>query len=156
MFYVYEMRYDKESVTPARIDCVPFCDKVFEQQKDIYKYSYNEAFYEMRKALDVRPYEWFSEGGAKLVMKPGVFVLIENNELIGSVGCFANEIDDLFVCSPYRKKGYGRELLIWAMNCIRRQGFNEIVLHVAEWNGNAVQMYLDQGFEIAGKELIEQ
>lgn len=156
MFYVLEMRYDKDTVPASRIECVPFCGEVFEQNQDIYKYEYNGAFYPMRVALGVKPYEWFSDGGAKLVMKPDVFVLIENNELIGSVGCYGNEVDDLFVCSPYLKKGYGRKLLIWAMNRIRQQGHKEIVLHVAEWNNAAVKLYLDEGFEIVRKDLIEQ
>ena len=155
MFYVYEMRYDKDEVRASRIECVPFTGKVFEQNQDIYKYEYNGAFYPMRVALDVKPYEWFSDSGAKLVMKPDVFVLIENNELVGSVGCYGNEVDDLFVCSPYLKKGYGRKLLVWAMNHIRQQGYHEIVLHVAEWNAAAVKLYTDEGFEIVSKELVE-
>lgn len=43
-------------------------------------------------------------------------------ELIGSVACYGNEIDDLFVVGAYRHKGYGKQLLIWAMDHIASSG----------------------------------
>ena len=77
-----------------------------------------------------------------------VYLLVENDELIGSVALKGNEIDDLFVASAFRGEGYGMKLLLWGMNHIREQGHEEIVLHVAEWNSAAVKMYLDVGFTI--------
>lgn len=40
------------------------------------------------------------------------------------------------------------------MNRIREQGYNEIILHVAEWNRNAVKLYLKAGFNITKKETV--
>ena len=147
---------DKGDFPASDIECILFSNSVFEQYKEQYEKAYNEAFFPMRKALNIKPYEWFSNGGAKLIVKPDVYVLIENNNLIGSVGCYRNEVDDLFVCPSYMKKGYGRKLLVWAMNHIKAQGHKKIVLHVTEWNESAIKMYLNEGFIITGKETIKQ
>ncbi len=39
-------------------------------------------------------------------------------------------------------------MLLWGMNHIKEQGYGEIILHVAEWNQNAVKLYLKNGFSI--------
>ena len=156
MFCVYEMCCDKGDFPASDIECIPFAGSIFEEYKEQYKSAYNEAFYPMRKALNIKPYEWFSDGGAKLIVKPDVYVLVEEGNLIGSVGCYGNEVDDLFVSPSYMKKGYGRKILVWAMKRIKEQGHKKIVLHVAEWNEAAIKMYLNEGFIITGKETIKQ
>ena len=37
-------------------------------------------------------------------------------------------------------------------NHIKEQGYEEIILHVAEWNQNAVKLYLKNGFRIKKRE----
>ena len=71
-----------------------------------------------------------------------------------TVACYGNEIDDLFVSESNLRHGYGRKLLIWALNQIASRGYKKCVVHVAEWNQGAVRMYLNEGFEIAKKEII--
>ena len=85
---------------------------------------------------------------------PGSEIDTDHDELIGSVACYGNEIDDLFVCSKYRHLGYGRKLLIWAMNHIQEHCDDSIILHVAAWNEHAVQMYKDSGFVIVKTEQV--
>ena len=51
-------------------------------------------------------------------------------------------------------KGLGKKLLLWGMNYIKEQGYNEIVLHVAGWNKNAMEMYLKTGFTIQKEEKV--
>lgn len=152
MFLVYEMCFEKKVIPSPDIECIPFEDKVFEDYQEQYKKAYNAAFHPMREALGIRPYDWFSEGGAVLKENSDIFLLINDGEFIGSVGCYGNEVDDLFVGEGYHGKGYGRKLLIWAMNSIINKGNDKIVLHVAEWNEKAVQMYLNEGFVIVRKE----
>ncbi len=108
----------------------------------------------MREALDIRPYDWYHDCSQILDKASNIFILTAGNELIGSVACYGNEIDDLFVCDGYRYKGYGRQLLIWAMNHIASCGYGEMIIHVAEWNQNAVRMYKNEGFEIVKTEVI--
>ena len=40
------------------------------------------------------------------------------------------------------------------MNHIKELGYEEIILHVAEWNQNAVKLYLKTGFTIQKKERV--
>lgn len=84
---------------------------------------------------------------------PGVFIPA-NEEIIGSIACYGNEIDDLIVNKKYQHKGYGKQLLLWGMQCIRKKNTEPIVLHVAEWNKNALLLYKKNGFEITNIEKI--
>ena len=73
---------------------------------------------------------------------------MRNHEIIGSIACYGNEIDDLIVNKKFQNKGYGKQLLIWGMRYIRKKSKEPIILHVAEWNKNAVELYKKVGFEI--------
>ena len=87
----------------------------------------------------------------------GIHLLLNGEgDIIGSVACRGNEIDDLFVSQKYRGRGYGKALLLWAMNHIRLHSRESITLHVAEWNGAAVKLYISAGFEIAKTETLGQ
>ena len=83
-----------------------------------------------------------------------IYIFTRGNELVGAVACYGNEIDDLFVSESNLRHGYGRKLLIWALNQIASRGYKKCVVHVAEWNQGAVRMYLNEGFEIVKKEII--
>ena len=53
----YEMKYVNDSVEKSDIICIPFEAKYFQKYMRIY----NECFYEMRKALDIQPYNFLNE-----------------------------------------------------------------------------------------------
>ena len=55
----YEMKYDKASVEQSTISCIPFDVQYYEQYKSIY----NECFYDMRKALEIEPYNFLNDYG---------------------------------------------------------------------------------------------
>ena len=74
-----------------------------------------------------------------------VFLLLCNEEIIGSVALKDNEIDDLIVNVKYQSQGYGRQILLWALENIKSE---KIILHVAEWNKKAIELYRKNGFEI--------
>ena len=93
IYYAYEMIYDKADVPESNIECIRFDESYI---KD-YIASYNEAFYPMRKALDIEPYNWYSEESAVLEKTADTYMLIKDGKLIGAVSCYGNEIDDLFV-----------------------------------------------------------
>ena len=147
-FRVYEMRRDSKEIPSVEILCLPFDEQYLEQ----YKSMYNAAFRPMREALGIRPFDWYHDSSKILDKASDIFILSAENELIGSVACYGNEIDDLFVSDSFRHKGYGKQLLIWAMDHIASCGYNEMVIHVAEWNQSAVQMYKNEGFEIVKTE----
>lgn len=53
----YEMKYVNDSVEKSDIICIPFEAKYFQKYMRIY----NECFYEMRKALDIQPYNFLND-----------------------------------------------------------------------------------------------
>lgn len=74
-----------------------------------------------------------------------VYLLLDGEDIIGSVALKGNEIDDLIVDKRFQGQGYGKKILIWAIHHI---GTEQIELHVAEWNQRAVNLYKKMGFEI--------
>lgn len=146
----YEMKYDKEFVEQNTIDCVPFDIQYFEQYKKIY----NECFYDMRKELEIEPYNFLNDYEQIREKVSDIHLFVKDGEIIGSVACYGNEIDDLIVNKKYQKKGYGKQLLLWGMQQIRNKNSAPIALHVAEWNKNALTLYKKVGFEVVSSEKI--
>ena len=146
----YEMQFHKETIEPTNIQCIPF-DKLFFHK---YMKIYNECFYEMRKTLDIEPYNYLHDYEQIASKIQDIYLLINENEIIGSVTCYGNEIDDLIVNKKYQHKGYGRQLLLWGMAHIREKSNAPILLHVAEWNKDALRLYQKTGFEITNTERI--
>ena len=149
-FSVNEMKRSSMDIPSSRIHCIPFDKRYLEQ----YKIGYNAAFRPMREALNIKPYDWYHDTNKILDKSSDIYLLVEDEVLIGSVACYGNEIDDLFVVGAYRQKGYGKQLLIWAMDHIASSGCDELILHVAEWNRRAVQLYMNEGFRIVKTDVI--
>jgi len=143
-FKVYEMVYSGETIHSEGINMLHFEEKYYPQYEKIY----NECFYDMRKALAIEPYNFYSDINQIKDKTADIFLLVENEVIIGSVRCSDNEIDDLIVNKSYQKRGYGIKILIWAINYIRKYSNKEILLHVADWNNKAVMLYKKTGFVI--------
>lgn len=140
----YGMFFDKTLEYKNDIICVPFQEKYWNEYKKIY----NECFYKMRKELEVEPINFYS-GYSQIKDKINdIFLYFQNEVIAGAVSCYGNELDDLIVNKPFQGQGLGQKLLLWGMNHIKEQGYKEIILHVAEWNQNAVELYLKNGFSI--------
>lgn len=148
---VYEMKYEKEAADfNDRLSCVPFEKVYFEEYMQVY----NECFYAMRKALEIEPYYFLNSYDQIANKTKDIYLLVENDEIVGSVACYGNEIDDLIVNKKFQGKGYGKQLLLWAMQRIREKNNAPITLHVAEWNQKAVSLYQKIGFEISNIERV--
>jgi len=148
---VYEMKYEKEAADfNDRLSCVPFEKVYFEEYMQVY----NECFYAMRKALEIEPYNFLNSYDQIANKTKDIYLLVENDEIVGSVACYGNEIDDLIVNKKFQGKGYGKQLLLWAMQRIREKNNAPITLHVAEWNQKAVSLYQKIGFEISNIERV--
>lgn len=141
----YKMTYQNAQTPQSDIVCIPLEAAFFQEYKQIY----NKCFYEMRKALDIQPYD-FLNAYAQIADKiQDIYLLTAQGEIIGSVACYGNEIDDLIVNPKFRRKGYGKQLLLWAMQHIRERNNEPIILYVAEWNHDALMLYKKVGFEVA-------
>ena len=148
-FTAFEMKYTGGTVASSDICMIPFSDIFYPQYERIY----NECFYAMRKALDIQPYNYYSDI-SQMDSSKEIFLLTDNGTIIGSVGIIGTEIDDLIVNSQFQGIGYGIKLLFWAINHIRKYSDEPIILHVADWNKRAVDMYLRNGFVITKSETI--
>ena len=146
----YKMTYKNAQTPQSDIVCIPFEEQFFQEYMRIY----NECFYEMRKALDIQPYNFLNAYEQIADKIQDIYLLTEQGEIIGSVACYGNEIDDLIVNPIFQHKGYGKQLLLWAMQHVRERSNEPITLHVAEWNHDALMLYRKAGFEIAKTEKV--
>ena len=146
----YEMKYTDAGVPQSDIVCIPFEAPFLREYMRIY----NECFYEMRKALDIRPYHFLHDYRQISDKAQAIYLLTGQREIIGSVGCYGNEIDDLIVNPQFQGRGYGKQLLLWGMNRIRERNSEPITLHVAGWNHRALRLYQKVGFKISKAERI--
>ncbi len=147
-FKVYEMEYRGKAAATPDISLFRFSEEYYPQYEKIY----NECFRNMRKALDIKPYDYYSDIEQLREKAENIYLLTDDNTIIGSVGCFGTEIDDLIVNSTYQGRGYGKKLLLWAINHIRSYTEKPITLTVAQWNHRAVQLYESAGFVISRTE----
>lgn len=146
----YEMSFDKMAAYSKDISCVPFQKQYWHEYMNIY----NDCFYEMRRALEIEPINFYTDYSQIEDKVEGIFLYLQNGAIAGAVSCYGNELDDLIVGKPFRRQGLGQKLLLWGINHIKEQGYKEIILHVAEWNQNAVELYLKNGFIIRKRERV--
>ncbi len=144
------MIYNKALKYQNDIICVPFQKEYWNEYQKIY----NECFYKMRKALEVEPINFYDDYSQIKDKIKDIFLYLQNGIIIGAVSCYENEIDDLIVEKSFQRQGIGQKLLFWGINHIKEQGYEEIILHVAEWNQNAVKLYLKNGFSIKKRERV--
>lgn len=146
----YEMAFREEIEYRDEVSCIPFQKSYWEE----YMEKYNASFYEMRKALEVEPVNFYSDYSQMTEKASSTYLLVKNGVIAGAVSCYGNELDDLFVDKAFRRQGLGRKLLLWGINHIKEQGYDEVILHVAQWNQNAIKLYLETGFTIQKKERV--
>lgn len=132
------------------LECIRFQEKFWNEYMQIY----NECFSEMRKALEIEPVNFYSDYSQMKDKSSRTFLYLRSGAIAGAVSCYGNEIDDLIVNKSFQGQGIGQGLLLWGMNHIKEQGFEEIILHVAEWNQKAIRLYLKTGFVIRKKEKV--
>ncbi len=146
----YEMILNKSINDLPLISCIPFQKQYYERYKRIY----NECFFDMRKTLDIEPHNFLNNYEQIVDKVADIYLLVDKEEIIGSVACYGNEIDDLIVSQKFQRQGYGKQLLLWAIWHIRERSNEPITLHVAEWNQRAVALYEKYGFEIVKREKV--
>jgi ribosomal protein S18 acetylase RimI-like enzyme len=128
-----------------------YSDEYFEEYKKVYE----DCFCEMRTALDLHPINACDSKEELLAKQNDIFIYMEDDKIIGSVAIYDNEIDDLIIAKSYQRKGYGKLLLNFAISRIQNNSNSSIILHVADWNRNAVNLYLKNGFKITKTETVK-
>ena len=141
MNVAFMMEYKYPVDEKSSIEMVPYSTKY----QDKYKRVYNECYHEMREQLNIKPYDYIQDDTFFNAGMDFVYLLLDKDEIIGSVTLKGEEIDDLIVNPKFQGRGYGKQLLLWALENINTE---RIILHVAEWNKRAVNLYKKYGFEI--------
>ena len=150
-FEMYEMEY-RGGTVESSLSLVPIDGKYYEQ----YKQLIDDCFCEMRKALNIKPYEKHSyviEDLAKI--KENTYLFLDSDEIIGAVSCLNNEIGNVAVNVKYQHQGYGKKLMIFALAYMQKRGYNPIILTVTKWNQNAIALYKSLGFEVTKERNVE-
>ena len=138
----YEMKYEGGEQTPI-LEVVSFED----QYADAYMQMYNACFFEMRRALDVKPYHYYQSVEQLAERKDKIYLYVQADEIVGSFVLCEKEIDDLIVNPKYQGQGYGKKLLHTAVAMMQERQISPIILHVAAWNERALRLYETNGFE---------
>lgn len=118
-----------------------------------YKEIYNDCFSEMRIALGLSP-KCCDSREILLDKCKQVYIYEKDGVFIGAISIYENEIDDLIVAKEFQRKGYGNELLNFAISNMQRNKISLILLHVADWNQGAIKLYEKNNFEIIKTEIV--
>lgn len=141
MRFAYEMTYLHPVTETVDIRLTEYEPEYQEQYREMY----NACYHEMREALEIKPYDFIQDDSFFDEGMENVYLFVKEEEIIGSVALKGEEIDDLIVSPKFQGQGFGRKLLLWALQNI---GSEKIILHVAAWNKKAVRLYKCCGFEI--------
>lgn len=87
----------------------------------------------------------------KMLPDSTIYVYYVENEIIGFVGLYENDIAGIFIKYGYRNKGIGKLFLEKLKN-----EYNTLKLYVYEKNVSATHFYLKYHFEIKSKNLEEE
>ena len=120
----------------------------------IYAARYNAAFRPMRLALGLSP-DCCASPEELASLRDHVYILEQNGQFVGSVSLFDNEIDGLIIDPAFRRQGWGERLLRFAVAALQKQNLLP-VLHVADWNQGALNLYLRNHFVITQSEWIRK
>jgi len=141
MKLAYEMKYTNPVTEHSTVTLVPYSAGY----QETYKKMYNACYHKMREALDIKPYDFIQDDSFFAEGMDAVYILLDEDRLIGSVALKGEELDDLIVAPEYQGQGYGKQILLWALENMHVE---QILLHVAEWNQRAIRLYKKYGFEI--------
>lgn len=145
----HQMQYIGGKIT-SNIVVVNYRDIYYEDYKAIY----NDCFRPMRLSLELSP-DCCSTKEQLIEKQSDIYLLIVEGDIVASVAIYGNEIDDLIVNPKYQEKGYGKQLLLYAINNLQNKGKEPICLHVAAWNKKAIGLYLNNGFKCIKTEKVK-
>jgi ribosomal protein S18 acetylase RimI-like enzyme len=84
-----------------------------------------------------------------------VFVLERERRIVGAISIHPTGIDGVHslgmsILREFRGQGWGRRLVLAALEEARARGIVKVVLEVFPDNGRAISLYASTGFEIEG------
>lgn len=142
--------YSDNKFSNEKLNIKLYNESYFEQELALE----SDAFYEIRKLNDIKPYKindsteiekdkirkYFNNN------KNNFYLLIENEKLIGSALIIDNYIKVMCIISEYQNKGYGTKLIKYIVNKILEKGYKTVKLDVLPGNNNAEKIYKKLNF----------
>ncbi|MCA0987157.1 GNAT family N-acetyltransferase [Guptibacillus algicola] len=131
----------------------PEGDHEFERYDDAYFDQFvkmvQDAFYEVNKSNDIKPYLATEESVRKYQLgnKENVFLLVENGEILASVTIGDGSIVNLMVSPRHQGKGLGKKALQFGMNQLLDRGYEKVSICYMEGNRYAEKLYDSLGFK---------
>jgi GNAT superfamily N-acetyltransferase len=128
-----------------------------EEDFEDYYIALGECFTPMRQAMDIPPYNVFSDRSEERIIKlkeemtknkENIFMFFEGDTWVGSSLINQEDIDDLFVVPSQIGKGYGKAILQSTINLCLDRKLENIYLGVVHWNIKAFNLYLKTGFKM--------
>jgi len=144
MKYVGQKRY-------SDLKMIHYQDQYYQEFIKVHQ----ESFKKMSDYLQSKEDTIFYSREYQLQEKEYTFLLIIQQELIGSIYIKDNYIERLFVSVKHQKQGYGKQLLNFGIAYLQDKGINDITLSVADFNKGALQLYLDNDFIINNTEICD-
>lgn len=121
-----------------------------------YYVALGECFTPMRQAMDIPPYNVFSDRSEERIVKlkaemnnnkENIFMFFDGDMWVGSSLINQEDIDDLFVVPSMMNQGYGKLILQSTVNICLDRKMEHIYLGVVHWNVKAQNLYLKTGFK---------
>lgn len=149
--------YNKGKFSDVAIRPVTYTSGFFQLEIDLE----SEVFYELRKKNGIRPFalkdstpsefeeikQFFSNNSSSF------FFLFDGEDrtaenCIGSILLLGNYIQCLAVAKKYQRKGYGEQLVKYAVNYAFSQGYKTVELTLIDGNTQAQALYTKLGFTV--------
>ena len=149
MITVYEMQYLHPVDEKTTIQMIPYSSRYQEEYKRIY----NQCYHEMRKELDIKPFDFIQDDSFFESGMDKVFLLLCDGKIIGSVVLKGDEIDDLIVDIKNQNQGYGREVLEAMSRWCKAFPFGEsdtLYTSCDAKNKSVISFYQSNGFALTG------
>lgn len=148
-YTAYEMTYSGEIFWDDNLELKPYHSDEFESYINVLG-----AFTEMRKKLDLEPFDWYlhNQEDAKIKFDlhkkdNNIFGYWQENELQAVAMLDHNEIDTIAVRRDVQKKGIGKKLLKTLIMLLNDRGYLELYLSVMAINKKAITLYESLGFQ---------
>ncbi|MFP3387707.1 GNAT family N-acetyltransferase [Brevibacillus sp. SIMBA_040] len=144
--------------------------KFTEQDLDLYIQSQSDAYYEVRKGIDLKPYRLTDYQEATMAswkqwilndMREDIYLFYHQDEFVGSLILTPHgEVYDVFVDPRHQGKGFGKQLIHFFVNRTLEKGLQPHLI-TGTHNQPAISLYEGTGFHIyqtttTGKRVVAQ
>ena len=152
-FSVYRFAYKGSKFSEHNLSVVKYEDKYYDDKMSLE----SEAFSALRKANDIKPYNWYLSASedelennrkSTLEDKEYIYLFFENNDMVGASMVKNAEVDLLFVNIKFQGKGFGKKILEYTVNRGLEQDTAGVNLNALASNENALKLYKNTGFNM--------